>query len=134
MLNRRHVLLAPLVLLVACGSNHAPADPIWGKQPCAHCRMLVSDPRFAAQARTARGESLYFDDVGCLLSYLAEHPSSRASWVRDGSGQWLEAKRARYRAGAATPMDFGFIVDPKGTLDLAAVQSAVARRAERRTS
>ena len=134
MLNRRQLLLGPLCLLVACSSSHTPADPIWGKQPCAHCRMLVSDPRFAAQARTARGETVYFDDVGCLVSYLAEHRDSRASWVRAQSGQWLDAKTARYRAGAATPMDFGFIVDPKGTFDLAAVQSALARRTERRTS
>jgi copper chaperone NosL len=134
MLNRRQALLAPLCLLFSCRSQNTPEDPIWGKQPCAHCRMLVSDPRYAAQALTASGERVYFDDVGCLARELAEHPGALATWVRDAKARWIETSRARFSGGAPTPMDFGFVVDDAGSFDFTAVQAAVVRGPARGSS
>ncbi|HET9929868.1 MAG TPA: hypothetical protein VFQ35_04240 [Polyangiaceae bacterium] len=128
MLNRRAFLLA-LAACAACRGESGPKDPIWGKQPCAHCNMLVSDPLYAAQAESARGDRLFFDDVGCMASYLTEHRGTTKAWVRDAKGNWLEAERARFRLGARTPMDFGVVVDAAGSLDFAAVKERVAAKA-----
>lgn len=113
---------------IACRTSDAPVDPVWGKQPCSHCKMLVQDPRFAAQVITPQSERAYFDDVGCLVSYLAEHPNAKDARVRDAAGRWVDARAARYRAGASTPMGFGFAVDASGPLDFQGIAPLIAAK------
>jgi copper chaperone NosL len=126
-------LLAVLLVLTCCACEdlqHA-VEPVWNKQVCAHCHMVLSDPSFAAQLVTADGRRLYFDDVGCLATYL--HESRRAvshSWVRARAG-WVEAATARFSSGASSPMGFGFVTDARGPLDFAAVAHDIGARVER---
>ena len=120
-------LLAALALALGCEDTSAPVEPIWGKQSCGHCRMVVSDPRFAAQLVTPSGERAFFDDVGCLVEHLDDGAAKHA-WVSSGSGVWLDVNRARFAKGASTPMDFGFVAQPGGELDFAAVQRGVQQR------
>ncbi|MBK9260579.1 MAG: nitrous oxide reductase accessory protein NosL [Polyangiaceae bacterium] len=98
-----------LATLVACEKVSEPNEPVWGKQPCAHCAMVISDKRHAAQIVSA-DERKYFDDIGCMIGWIHERKvEPQKSWVRDTtSDKWVEATRARYVAGAHTPMDFGF--------------------------
>jgi hypothetical protein len=97
-----------LLVLLACERADAPVDPVWGKQPCAYCQMLVSDKRFGAQAVTESGDRLFFDDPGCLVKWM-DTTTPKKAWVHpDG---WVEAASARYAPGAKTPMDYGF--EPK---------------------
>lgn len=130
---RRRMLGLGLAFLVtaACEKLDTPSDPVWGKEPCAHCRMLVSERRFAAQA-VANGERRYFDDIGCLVLWSAEHRTDKA-WVRDAEGnRWLEAASARYASGARTPMDFGFegrAPETEGTLGFQEMRATVLARA-----
>src|SRR5512139_683025 len=52
-----------------------PVPIVWDKEPCAHCRMHIGDPRFAAQLQAADGRVASFDDPGCLFAYVeAEAP------------------------------------------------------------
>ncbi len=89
-----------LVGFVACSSAPRPEDPVWNKQPCDHCKMLLSDPRYAASLIDERGLRLFFDDIGCMAAYEGEHPRFKAHWVRDEqSGAWLEPTSAFFRAG-----------------------------------
>lgn len=108
-MTRRSLLVALVAGAVAfaCAKNDEAVDPTWGKEPCAHCAMLVSDRRYAAQAVTS-GDRKYFDDIGCMVLWMAsmKAPPER-SWVR-AADRWVDAKSARYAAGARTPMDFGF--------------------------
>jgi hypothetical protein len=91
--------------------------------------MLVSDPQTAAQLVTHSGERLYFDDVGCLIEHLAAGSGKVARvWVHDAHGQWLDALRARYRSGASTPMGYGIVVDPHGSIDFLHAQHEVAQQ------
>lgn len=108
-----------------------PTDPVWGKQTCGHCRMLVSDPSYAGQVLTNRDERVFFDDVGCMVEYVEEHPGvARELWARE-NGAWVDARKARYRTGAATPMDYGFVPAEGATVDYASMRGAiVARKAE----
>ena len=105
-------LLMLCLLLAACDPGAArPVDPAWSKQPCAHCMMLLSDKHTAAQLWLASGERRYFDDVGCLVSSLADEKLSPAAiWVRtpDGLG-WAPAATAHFASGGRTPMDFGYV-------------------------
>ncbi len=119
--------------LFACEEELGPVDPVWGKQPCAHCAMLVSEPPHAAQAITTGGARHYFDDIGCMALYAQGEPLQKA-WAREAaSGSWLDVERASFRAGAKTPMDFGFeVVAAGGELDWSAVRGAVRERMKKR--
>ena len=121
-------LCALALLLCACDDPSRPVDPVWNKQDCAHCHMLLSDPRYAAQASTVKGARLYFDDVGCLAAIMQRQPEliGRA-WVH-GPGGWRDAASARFTQGAPTPMGFGFAADDRGTLEFSAVRQAVGAR------
>jgi len=122
--------LAILLLVLACEDPSRAVDPVWGKQACAHCAMLVSDPRFGAELTTREGDRLFFDDPGCMASYVRERsPHVRRMWVRDASGAWVDATEAHFRTGATSPMDFGFQADSSGTADWAEVTAAAAKRA-----
>lgn len=103
-------LLLPMLLAIACDAVDGPSDPAWGRQPCAHCGMVVGEPGTAAELVTAEGQRLYFDDVGCMIAYergLRFPP--RHAWVHDADApRWLAAEGAKYRPGEQTPMDFGF--------------------------
>lgn len=102
--------------LPACAKAHpGPPEPVavhFGEDECAHCKMLVSDDRQAAELVTSRGVATLYDDVGCLLTQVAgSHPDPQSVFVRafDG-GAWLRGSDALLvRSGAiASPMGYGF--------------------------
>lgn len=101
--------LAGVAVLAACERTDRAVDPVWGKEPCGHCAMLVGDRRYAAEI-VVDGERRFFDDVGCFVLWTEAHrAAAERAWVRDGaSDRWLDARTAKYVQGAHTPMDFGF--------------------------
>jgi copper chaperone NosL len=113
------------VAVIACAKTDEPADPVWGKEPCAHCSMIVGDKRYAGQIG-GDGERKFFDDVGCMASWLEKHDAGHA-WVRDEDGRWVDARTARYAEGAKTPMDFGF-VPAKAGIDWEELRSRLGKR------
>ena len=120
-----HILL--LALLLGCNAAEGAVEPVWGKQACDHCHMLLSDPSNAAQLVTPDGERMYFDDVGCMVERIARPGSSIAHlWVRDAHGTWIDAQRARYHAGVTTPMGYGVQVSEHGELDFRQLQREIA--------
>lgn len=113
-MRRRAFLQGAAMLLVSCAKTDEPVDPVWGKEPCAHCAMLVGDRRAAAQIGGG-GERRFFDDVGCMVLWLerrAERPAR--VWVHEEGARWVDAASARYQGGARTPMDFGFVAAKAG--------------------
>lgn len=142
-MGRQPSAIRPLVALVAvvalvvgvavgggCERGGARAEePVWGKQPCEHCAMLVDEARFAAQAATRDGTHVWFDDVGCLAAWLREHPgAATALWV-DRDGAWVPAGAARFAGGERTPMGYGFVAAPSG-IDWSELQRRLAARAQ----
>lgn len=110
-MNRRAALRwLALCLVAGCVEADGPAEPVWGKQACAYCVMILSDRRFGAQLVTESGDRLYFDDVGCMVLAIDERAlGTPRAWVRDATaGRWLDARAARYVSPAPSPMDFGF--------------------------
>lgn len=114
MTRRPSLVTIPLVatcLLMACaGGPPGPAALDVGRQPCDHCRMTVSDTRFAAQLVAPGEEPLFFDDLGCLTAYLRDQvdfPPGAVAYVADHrTGDWVRAAAAVYTrvAALATPM------------------------------
>jgi hypothetical protein len=122
-----------VLLLLACDSGPLqPVEPVWGKQPCAHCAMLVSERASAAQAVLQTGERKFFDDVGCLVAWEArEQPKVKARWVRGPQAQgWVDPSTAKFSSGNPTPMDFGFVAANDG-VSWDEVRQAVRAKARR---
>jgi len=95
------LLLAALLLLAACADG--PRQVQVGAEECAHCRMLVSENRFASQLVTDRGRQYVFDSIECMAEFLdegAEVSEERVGslWVTDFTrpGEWLEAGQAHF--------------------------------------
>ncbi len=115
-MNRRLFLcaVAGAAILAGCTRTDEATDPVWGKQPCAHCSMLVSDRAHAGELSLSQ-ERHYFDDIGCMVLWLEER-GGRAEhvWVRTPDGaRWTDASTSSFGSGASTPMDFGF--EPRAT-------------------
>ncbi|OUC08222.1 hypothetical protein RY27_10265, partial [Litorilinea aerophila] len=57
----------------------APPEIRYGEDICQECKMIISDPRFAAgyayEPVPGRYQSLSFDDIGDMLAYAARHPA-----------------------------------------------------------
>lgn len=105
------VLAAVVLAAAACQAGApGPATLDTRNDACAHCRMVVSDPRFASQLVAPREEPRFFDDLGCLRDFLRGQPGlprGAVAYVADHrTGAWVRAAVAVYaRApGLATPM------------------------------
>ncbi|MGZ3419204.1 MAG: hypothetical protein ACXVEE_15130 [Polyangiales bacterium] len=131
MITRRAVLFS-LVMIAACrGESDAAVEPVWGKQPCDHCQMIVSQRTSAAQL-VVHGDRHYFDDIGCMVQWLDEHRLRRdesRAWVHLGDG-WVEAASARYVGGTSTPMDHGYVASKSGEIDWLELQRRVLAKKE----
>lgn len=63
----------PAVLVaVAAMACAAPAPGVihYDADACEHCRMTISDPRFAAQLVTRTGKRYLFDDPTCVAAFV----------------------------------------------------------------
>lgn len=109
---KRLMWLWLMVCAVACTQGEDVAkEPVWGKQACGHCAMLLSEQDHGAQATTTTDERLYFDDLGCLIAWDDANPKlARHKWVHTSdSHAWLPIEQAGFAPAAHTPMDFGFV-------------------------
>ncbi|MCX2728195.1 nitrous oxide reductase accessory protein NosL [Thermomicrobium sp. 4228-Ro] len=114
-MTRRAFLALALAHLAAAACRKrgelTPPDIRYGRDTCAECGMIISDPRFAAAAAAAKGDAVLFDDIGCLLRYREKQPPQWvAVWVHDYETEaWLNAERAWYLVSPAlrSPMGYG---------------------------
>lgn len=108
-----------------------PSEIHWDQDSCERCAMAISDRRFAAEVRATPGTPMRkFDDIGCALLWaqgLAGNQRETAEiWVADhDTGAWLDGRSARYRAGAHSPMNYGFSAHAAGVLSFDEVTEAL---------
>ena len=112
-----------LLLLTACSNDPGtgPAEIKWDRDICDRCRMVVSDPHFAAQIRHfpegKRSRVETFDDIGCAMLWLdqqawKDEPTIEI-WVADfRTGDWIDAHTATYVTQNTTPMEYGLGAQP----------------------
>ncbi len=106
-----------LLALAGCEAVNAdtPRKIRYGREMCEHCAMLISDARFAAQLWTPEKRRFsVFDDVGCAVAFAEEQrlsgePAARI-WAADYADPtgWIDARKAFYLSGVASPMGYGY--------------------------
>ncbi len=111
------IVLAVLLLWPAPASG--PEEIAWGRDTCAQCRMILSQPGFAGEVRDARGVLTKYDDLGCMLSAMrAKQGPMPEAWVEDHAGRGfvpLLSATLVDAPGARTPMGHGIVAfaDPE---------------------
>lgn len=92
-------LLTSMLALAGCGSA-PPATLDARGDACAFCRMAVSAAGVAAQVVAPGEDPRFFDDIGCLASFLKEHreqPAGAIAYVVDHRTRtWVRADGAFY--------------------------------------
>ena len=96
-------------------------DVHWDRDMCVRCKMVVSERQYAAQTTDPiTGRTYYFDDIGCVVLWFVEDEIEWADkaiiWVTDvNSGEWINAREAKWSTINITPMAFGFAAHKVGT-------------------
>lgn len=90
-------LVALCMLITACSQE--PVKIHYGSEECAHCRMMITDDRFAAQIITKKEKAIKFDAVECLAAYQAENEKDQEGAVYwfsnyENSGDWIKFENA----------------------------------------
>jgi copper chaperone NosL len=103
-------LAAALALLLGCTPGAPqPAELDTRNEQCASCRMAVSDARFAAQVVAPGEVARFFDDLGCLRTFLTsgKAPAGAVAFVADHrTKEWVRLEQAVVTRvpGLETPM------------------------------
>ncbi|MBE7529801.1 MAG: hypothetical protein HND44_15345 [Chloroflexi bacterium] len=112
-----------LLTLASCSGNNldAPPEIAYGRDICAECGMIISEPRFAASYTTKTGDVRLFESIEDMLMYHIEHQEDvHLFWVHDyHTEKWVRGDEAVYVLSEA-------IVTPMGGGVVAAVDKAAA--------
>jgi copper chaperone NosL len=133
------VAAAMAAAVAACGrAAPRPAELDTRNEQCRFCSMVVSSRLFAAQIVAPGEEPKFFDDLGCLGSWLKDNHLSKeaAVFVADHrSGEWVPGMVAVYSRVEAldTPMNSHLVAhatDASRSADRAAAGGVVLSAAD----
>ncbi len=110
-------VLLPLfaMLMILPGCNSEPQPIAYGKDECAGCKMILADLHYGNELITAKGKVFKFDDVKCMIQFMAKEPiqsnaAGRALVIDfNQSNRFLHAEQAVYlkHPKLRSPMDSG---------------------------
>lgn len=120
-----------LACLFACSpvQPEGPVPIVWDREACAECRMLVGEPKFAAQLQTREGDVLNFDDPGCLLRYVSlKKPQTHAIYFHHHKeDRWLPRAQVGFVPASPTPMGYGLAALPRTTAGALSFEQAMSQ-------
>ena len=96
-MKRVNVFIFTLLMVLAAGfygCNQEPVEVHYGADECAHCRMMITDDRFATQIITEKGKAYKFDAIECMVAFnrdSKERLKNSAFWVSnyENGGKWI---------------------------------------------
>lgn len=111
----RATLILLLVLTSACVRAPAGPVPVQAGDMCAHCKMAISEKRFASEMLDNDGNPHKFDDIGCMKKFVEQ-----GGWMHKGVSlfvmdydklNWLPAGEALCvtSSSIASPMASGLL-------------------------
>lgn len=107
------IAVAGVAIMAGCSpAKDAPVE-LFPEDMCSSCRMSVSDPAYASEIITSRGEVLKFDDLRCLENYRKAHPEIAGDriYLKDvDTKEWMGFdKGILVRTSMNTPMGSGIV-------------------------
>lgn len=93
-------LMIVSLCMAGCAAQARAPEPVpVDKVECARCRMLLSSDVGAGEIVSARDETRFYDDVGCLAAdwtkRVHDDPAAATTstpFVRVGAGSWADAR------------------------------------------
>ncbi|MTI87859.1 MAG: hypothetical protein FH748_07815 [Balneolaceae bacterium] len=87
------------LLLASCSQE--PVEIHYASDECTHCKMMITDGRFASQMITEKGKAVKFDAIECMVEYQnnnRENTVGAKYWVNNfnNPGNWLDASQAQF--------------------------------------
>ncbi len=105
----RNLLWLLSLLAVACSRDPQSID--FGRDECAHCKMVISDRHFGSELMTSKGKFYKFDAIECLAGYVKANSALEIGslWVvsYNNPDHWLEARDAYYMVNEKIPSPMG---------------------------
>lgn len=107
-------LILGVALLANCQRQTGQPVALEPHDMCAHCRMAISEERYAAELINSDGDVFKFDDISCMANFINTRESTKvvAHYVMDfDERQWIKADDAFYMRSPelTTPMSGGII-------------------------
>ena len=114
----RYILIAFMLFFVGCekievyktSKDGKPVEFKKNEVQCVECTMQLETKLHTAQAVMPSGRVYFFDDPGCLAKWYMKHKDPKIKlWVyTNDSKRYVDARRAWYKLGDKTPMNYGF--------------------------
>ncbi len=107
--------LGTAIFIIFCSGTAEFPDKIYQDDTCAFCNMVISDPEFAAQCKTAKEGILKFDDISCLVEYIKKNQLMdnlpQSAVIDYVSKEWLNFEKAVFIKSntITTPMMSGIV-------------------------
>lgn len=120
-------LTAIAAFTISCQSG-GPQDIKLGSDQCDHCKMTITDAKYAAELVTDKGRVYKFDDLKCMQDYATSNTDKSANaktYATDFStGKFIETSTATIIQGGSikSPMSGNYQVYS----DKAAAEKAAA--------
>ncbi len=121
-----YFLLLPLFFLGFSGCEKKPIGSVekmhWDRDMCERCKMAISERKYAVQViDPTSGKNYKFDDIGCAALWMVEEKipwkDKAIIWITDAkTGEWIDARKAKYTGDAITPMAYGLAAYGEKTL------------------
>jgi hypothetical protein len=76
-----------------------------------YCNMTIKEVNYSAQAILENNDTLFFDDIGCLILWLdtQKNKDNLTLWIwAQDTKQYINARDAWYSQNERTPMHYGF--------------------------
>lgn len=115
---KRIMILLVVIIAFGCNSkvDYSPREIKWDRDICAKCLMGLAEKEYSVQSINQYGEVLWFDDLGCFVTYQNSDDWKRfagdakvQSWVGHyETGEWLDVEKSYYIFGLKTPMGIGY--------------------------
>ena len=97
--------------LLGCSKSEIKPVDIYPEDLCSHCRMAISDQRFAAEIITVADEVFKFDDFGCMERFKEKSSNLKiaATFVKDYEMKnWIPCEHSTIvQTSIKTPMGSG---------------------------
>jgi copper chaperone NosL len=113
------ILTLLLTTLISC--NKGPEKINYSNELCDHCKMTISDPRFAAEIVTQKGKVYKYDAIECMFEGQEligiTDEEVYGYYVNDftNPGEFIEGKTAVYIQSESIPSPMGMYLSAYAT-------------------
>jgi len=110
-----------MMILLCCGvlwgcseKTYEPREIVSETDVCKICNMSIVHNAYAGQIALKNGDYEIFDDIGCLMEYIASNGDEEigAAYIKDASkNEWIDVFEAVYVYNKEywTPMNYGVV-------------------------